>query len=403
MFEGVKIRLCLNKIIWIFILAFCVFSCKKQDISQPEKIFSIDFGGNVKKIETLRYCSKTDAVLFLQKGNLIGDVQTNCGFYLYRVTYLTQNFDNQEIWVSGLLAVPDNEQIKGVVSYQHGTISNRKNAPSNPSYGEGMLIASLFAGNGYILLAPDYIGLGKSMEIPTYLHMPSTVNAVVDFLEIGSDIISKLTNGTNKDLFLVGFSQGGSNTSAVHRAIETNNITGLNLKASACIAGAYNLKYIASKFAIEKKSILYLGYVANSYAHIYNEDLNTIIKPEYAEIIPTLYDGSKSESAILEALPDEPNDFLTQQLLDDIANENDNWFTVALGQNETYLWKPINPMRLFYGTKDKDVSPEEATFAYDYMKSIGGNVELVCTGEHYHKESWQHALPEIQKWFNKLK
>ncbi len=392
----------MKKIVWIFILAFSISSCTKQDISQPEKLFSIDFGGRVKKIETLRYCTATDAVLFLQDADLVGEVSTNCGFYLYRVTYLTQNFDNQDIWVSGLLAVPDNEQIKGLVSYQHGTILNRTNAPSAPSYREGMVIASIFAGNGYILLAPDYIGLGKSLEVPTYLHMPSTVNSVVDFIEIGSDIISEITDGANKNLFLVGYSQGGSNTSAVHRAIEANNTTGLNLKASACIAGAYNLKYIASKFAVEKKSILYLGYVANSYAHVYNEDLQTIIKPEYAGILPTLFDGSKSESYILETLPDEPEEFLTQQLIDDIANENDNWFTVALGQNETYSWKPINPMRLFYGTEDNDVSPEEALFAYGYMKSIGGNVELVCTGNHYHMECWRNALPEIQKWFNQI-
>ncbi len=396
-----------NKFIRLIILAtfLCLIStsCTKDEFLDMEKVLTIDYNGRVNKIETLGYYSLSDAVLFLQLAKLPGKVETTCGFYLYRVTYQTKNFDDSEIWVSGLLAVPDSKKIKGVVSYQHGTNTSRHDAPSKPSRDEGIGISSLFAGNGYVLLIPDYIGLGVSQEIPTYLHIPSTVNAVVDFITIGAKVLNELTAGQNANLYLTGFSQGGCATAGVHRALEINNPTGLTLKASACVAGAYNLKDISVKYAVANKSMIYLGYAANSFAHVYKQDLRSIIKEEYVNLVPTLFDGSKSADFIQKALPEKAEDLYTQHMIHDIVNGNSNWFTTAFGQNETYRWRPIAKIRLFYGAKDLDVSPQDAIAAYNYMKNLGGNVEILNTGDQDHLGSLLSSLPEIQKWFNNTK
>lgn len=394
-----------NKLLLLlfFIVPLLISSCEKETICTSDKFQHIDFNGDVKKIETLGYYSTLDAVTLLQLANLPGKVETTNGFYLYRITYKTNNFNNNAIWVSGLLAIPDCNNIKGIVCYQHGTNPDRFNTMSTPSTQEGLGISSLFAGNNYILLAPDYIGLGISNEIPTYLHIPSTTSTVIDFIEIGSNIFQTLTRQSQSNLYLVGFSQGGCATAGIQREIESNPMLNINLKASACVAGAYNLKDISIKYAIDNHSRLYLGYVANSFATIYNQNLNSIINPDYINLVSTLFDGSHSVDEILEKMPKEPTELYTKQMIDDIYKGNLNWFTSALELNETYNWKPISPLRLYYGSKDVDVSPQDAIAAYEHMSAMGGNVRLINTGEFDHSGSLINALSDIQQWFNNTK
>jgi len=62
----------------------------------------------------------------------------------------------------------------------------------------------------------------------------------------------------------------------------------------------------------------------------------------------------------------------------------------------------LNATKLTYnnGTKDVDVSPQDAISAYNDMKNLGGNVELINAGNYDHTASLIHSLPEIQRWFN---
>ncbi len=380
-----------------------IFSCKKNNQAPINEFSGIDFQDKVTKIEFLGEYSAAEASTFIQLASLPSNVKTICGFKIYRFSYKTLNFDNSEIIVSGLMAIPKTESIKGIVCWNHGTNVERNNAPSKPTNFEGIPIASLFAGDGYILMAADYIGLGISNEIPTYLNTPLTVKTVTDFLAIGSKVLHKLTNGSNNNLFITGFSQGGCVSNGLQRSLEISNQTGLNLRAVASIDGAYNLKDIAIKFAIQTKTLYYLGYIANSYAHMYGQNLNTIIKPEYVSIIPTLFNGSATVEEIEIALPKEPNQLYTDQMLTDIENGTSNWFTDALEQNEAYNYKPNNPLRLYYGTNGTDVSPDDAIATYNHMIALDGNVKLVNVGNFSHTETLLNSLPNVQSWFDTFK
>ena len=385
-----------------FVLLF--ISCEKNDSVSIDAVFDTEFNGTVKKIESLGYYSKTDVVQQLQILANLKDikqepVETICGYYLYRITYQTTNFDGRKIWVSGLLGMPDIKDVKGIVSWQHGTNPDRNNSPSKPSVTEGIGPASVFSGDGYILLAPDYIGLGESYEVPTYFHTESTVSTIVDFLLVGEKILTHIGSKQN-NLFLVGFSQGGHATAAVHRSIEKYNHTSLNLKVSACIGGVYNLKDIALPYVVKINSSYYMAHIANSYSLIYGHPLESLVKPEWTTTIRSLFDGSKSNDYIYGKLPAYLSSFMQNDVLDDFRNGKENWFTLALEENEVYDWKPINEIRLYYGSEDKDASPENPEFTYNHMKAFGGNVELICVGAVDHGTSNYHAFPIIQKWFN---
>ena len=339
---------------------------------------------------------------FVKKLKTPDKISITSGVELYRVSYFTKDENNRKTLVSGLLAFPRNKKIKGVVSYQHGTNSERMNAPSKPSEDEGLGIAAVFAGGGYLCLIPDYIGFGVSTEIHTYLHAETTTNAVVDFLKIGSEICTSLTKKETNYLFLIGISQGGHATAAVHREIEKNPVSGLPLIATSSIVGAYNLKEISIPYAIENKSVFYLGYLANSYCHIYKHPLNSILLAPYDTIVPRIFDGNHTYEQVIARLPKTPESLYRKDILDDFISGNHDWFTDKISENQTFDWKPNALFRMYYGSKDKDVSPQDAINAYSHMKQLGGNVELIGLGELTHTQSAYAAIPKTRVFFDSL-
>ncbi len=339
---------------------------------------------------------------FVKKIKTPDKLNISSGIELYRVSYYTKDETNKKILVSGLLAIPRNKKIKGVVSYHHGTNSERSNAPSKPSRDEGLAISAVFAGGGYLCLVPDYIGLGVSSDIPTYLHVETTVNAVVDLLKVGAEICTSITGKQLNNLFLCGMSQGGHTTAAVHRNLEKNPVSGLKLIASSSISGAYNLKTISIPYAIEKNSIFYLGYIANSYCHVYNKPLSSIIAAPYDTVVARLFDGNCDYDQIKSRLPKTAGELYTKKILNDIKSGTADWFTEKLEENQTYDWKPEAKFRMYYGLNDNDVSPKDAEGAFIRMKQLGGNVQLIGLGNLNHIQTAYSGLPKTRAYFDSL-
>ncbi len=382
-----------------------IFACKKES-TDLNQIANLDFKQQVTKIEFLGEYSKAAAVQMLQAANLGEAVETTCGYSLYRISYKTRTFDNSEVIASGLVAVPESHNIKGIVSWQHGTNVSRDNSISTPSPSEGLGLASLFAGNEYIFIAADYIGFGVSNDLHPYNHVKSTTNSVIDFIKVGEVVLHNLGHHSNHNLYLGGFSQGASATMGVQRALEIKNPTELELKASTPIAGPYNLRGVSIKNSIKQdnpSAIFYLGFLANTYATIYKKPLSSFVKKPYDTLLPTWYDGSKDVDFLNENLPKTAADLFLNDFYADLKNDKTNWFTSALEENETYKWIPKNKVRFFYGSNDTDVSPQESIEAYTSMKKNGGNVEIANLGNFDHNESILQALPQIQTWFNTIK
>ncbi len=339
---------------------------------------------------------------FMKKLKSPEKITITSGIELFRVSYTTKDENDKSVMVSGLLAIPRNKKIKGVVSYQHGTNSERSEAPSKPSQDEGLGMAAIFAGGGYLTLIPDYIGFGVSTEVHTYLHAATTVNAVVDFLKIGSEICTSFTGKQTNNLFLVGISQGGHATAAVHRFLEQNPIQGLELIATSSIVGAYNLKEISIPYAVEYNNVFYLGYLANAYCHIYKKPLSSILVTPYDTVVSRLFNGNYGYRQIVNRLPKTADSLYTKEILSDLKTGKSDWFTEKLAENQTYDWKPKALFRMYYGSLDKDVSPKDATEAYAHMLKLGGNVQLIGLGNLSHVASAYAALPKTRAFIDSL-
>jgi pimeloyl-ACP methyl ester carboxylesterase len=327
------------------------------------------------------------------------------GAEMFRIRYWSQ-IDGRPVEASGLLSLPyvslTGQRPRGTVMYLHGTSPDRSASPSAPGALEGMLSTAMFAGGGYALLAPDYIGVGQSHAGQAYLHAGATAAAARDLITAANRVTAAMHVPASSDLYLVGFSQGGHATAVVQRALEAHALPGTTIKAAAAIAGAFDLDGISVPYALANKHSMYLAYLAHAFAAQYQQPLGSLLVPRYAALVPTLFDGNHDIDAISAALPPDPRTMFRPEILADMAAKRPNWFTMALAENQAFDWQPKAPLRLYFGDRDTDVSPQDSKHFHAVSKALGGNVTLVPVGPHDHIGSALEAVPMARLWFDQL-
>jgi hypothetical protein len=364
----------------------------------------LDYAGRVSRIETLgRYSSSEASLLFRAAGNH-AVVSTENSYFLYRVTYPTAAVHAGVTTVSGLVAVPATRRIKGIVSWQHGTNTDRQNSISKPSIPEGLGVSALFASDGFMVVAPDYIGLGVSHDMQAYYHWPSTVSSVVDLLLIAQIMLDSIAVDPDRDLYLAGFSQGGGATAAVQRFLEANNPTGLRLRGAATMAAEFNPAEIGLRNAIASDNPFYLAFLLVAFADVYGQSLDRVVQEPYNSQLASWFDGSHDQAFFDQHLPRHVNQLLTAQFLraEEAGAEDPPWFYDALRLARTDDYAPQAPLRIHFGSQDSIVIPDEARAAFTHMQALAGNVELVDVGPYNHDQIVLHSLPSIQRWFDSL-
>lgn len=316
---------------------------------------------------------------------------------LYRMVYRSHNWAGKEIRVSGLLALPRDRKATQLVSFQHGTTTSRDAVPSKPD-GTGIAVSVVFAGNGFALIAPDYIGLGVSDERHPYLVADDAARAVTDMI----DAARKIEGVPAGPVFLSGFSQGGAASMATVRALEAR---GEKVLGAAPVAGAYDMRNTSLPAAMKggaKQHSLYLAYIVWGYSDRYHHSLTSVLTPDYAAVVADLFGHPHSPSEFIEALPANPRDMFTPAFLAAFDGNGDHWFLNALADNDLSNWKPATKMRLYYGSADTDVVPEEALSAAKKMRALGGDVQAVDAGPVGHDPSMLAAAPGILAWLQEI-
>lgn len=384
------------------ILPFALSACGDAEVQLAE-VGQLDYAGRVSRIESLGRYSSLDATLLLQFAGPPAMVATIGDYYLYRVIYPTAGIRGGETLVSGLVAVPVTRRIKGIVSWHHGTKTNREFSVSQPT-AEGLGTAAVFAGDGFILAAADYIGLGVSTQMQGYYHWPSTVRTIVDLLSIAEVMLEGIGEQPDYDLYLTGFSQGGAATVAVQEELQRNNPTKLKVRAAAAISGAFDLRGLSLDHAIEQDDTFHLGFIAASFAATYGEPLGDLVKSPYRSQLPDWYDGSHDPEFLANNLPRHLEELFTEEFLAGYASgeEIPKWFYDALRAGSTANYVPEAPLRFYYGSADTTVIPEESRQAFERIRASTKRVEAVDLGPYDHEESILRGIPPVQRWFDEL-
>ncbi len=301
---------------------------------------------------------------------------------IYKVVYKTP-YDGATINGSGLIVLPKTTQEVGMLSFQHGTLINRNEAPSNFSVSENTLLYGAIGSAGFIGVIPDYLGFGSSSSIlhPYYVE-DLTASAVIDMLKAANELAEQKAITFNGKLFLAGYSEGGYATMATHKAIEEDGLDGFNLVASFPAAGAYDLKGVQEQiFALEQyDNPHYLAYLARAYQLEYDQNnlLTDLFKAPYAALIPSLFDGQKGADAIDAQLTSSLSDLIQPDVRSNIdTDQRYDYLVDAFMENSLTDWTPQTKMFMYHGLSDETVPYQNSVDTYNRLLANGASVNTI--------------------------
>jgi hypothetical protein len=338
-----------------------------------------------------------------------GFLTANYAVDCYRIIYMTAHPNGTDVEVSGLICVPAGGGCAfPLSSYQHGTIARRIDAPSFG--GTEFDLQVLYASAGYVAVAADYIGLGTSQGMHPYVHADSEATTCRDLIRAAHELQDTLGYLLNDELFIWGYSQGGHATAALQRLIETDPTQEFVLTGSAPMAGPYDVSGVQAEVITSNNPYPtpgYLPYVIFSYQSVYGNlytDINDVFLPEYAAILPGLFDGNTSMGTINNACPDIPNQVLQPALLEAFQQDPNHPMRIALADNDLYDWVPQIPTLLLYCIGDDQVNFMNSIVAYNAFTDAGSTtVQEMDLGEWDHGFCAPFAMFEGYSFFESLR
>jgi pimeloyl-ACP methyl ester carboxylesterase len=355
------------------------------------------------------------------------------GVNFYRLIYRTTVPETgRKERVSGLLVIPkqSGKQLP-MVSWQHGTVVDPKEAPSMlvnhdqikmgpgeiPRSAETLFNVVRLSGNGYILSAADYIGNGRSTTTQAYAVKGATNQTNQDMLA-ASQAVSEHLGYSSSKLMLNGWSQGGLNTQWLGNALHDH---AQNVDRLSAVSGPSNLKenlnYWFNDFAGEPYWLTSLvPLLIGSYQKYYGiKDLMAYaIKPEYLETSKQLYNkkidwynvqAPTDPSKGLLGLPAQPIDMLTGAFIEEF-NSGKGAFYRQVVRNTALEGRFPEPSRFYGGGADTVVPTwSSITMPVEHQQQLGSDLAtgINVSPDATHRSTFLNSLfgPEnILNWFN---
>jgi hypothetical protein len=302
------------------------------------------------------------------------------GINLYKVEYNT-TLNNSKIEVSGLFVIPAGVSAQTpVVVYNHGTM-HKNEAPSfcNASnyYMDVGLCYAFASILKCVILIPDYIGHGTSssfVEHP-YIHAESLGQTSLDMIRAYIDY-TKITPGAtpaNKNIVILGYSEGGYTSVALHKKIQ-ETAPDINIVKTYAGAGPYDVENfvkevlrqnhelpansISSYLWVLSTYMNYSGY-SRTYEQIFSEEDNEILK------------SNNYSLGYLAKYPVHlnPQNLFQEEFIHLILNDEDAELSKILKENTLTDFVPSDSLILFHSEADSWVYVSNTVNAYDKMKT----------------------------------
>lgn len=319
---------------------------------------------------------------------------------LYKVTYITKNIALERDTASGVLSIPYDNQAKfPILVYEHGTVGDRHDVPSEGSGEQSVTVA--YASNGYHCLAPDYIGLGVSKGLHPYLDPDSEAWATIDMIRAVKTLTPTHDIHFNEQLFITGYSQGGHAAMATCRALQDEE--DLVLTAAAPMSGPYNVSRAMKQFTLGDDPYYFCGYLGSVFltAKFVNPELmagievEDIFKPEYATLIRQFENEQKGLFVINNEMINllntnegvvKPKLMFKDDIRSTIINDNNHPLHQALELMNVDNWTPEAPVKFLYCTSDDQVTYKNAIWTDSLMSANGADnvssTDVYAAGTH---------------------
>jgi dienelactone hydrolase len=237
-----------------------------------------------------------------------------CSVDIYQLEYETVGGQGEATTASGALMVPGGSSAsctgpRPVVLYAHGTNTDRSfniAAISDSQDGEGLILAAVFAAQGYIVVAPNYAGYDtSSLPYHPYLNADQQSMDMTDSLTAARTALTAVSAASaasdNHQLYITGYSQGGFVALATERALEA---AGATVTAAAPMSGPYALAAFGDALFAGEVTLgapANLALLTTSYQHAYSNVYATatdMFEPAYASGIESLLPSTTAISAL---------------------------------------------------------------------------------------------------------
>ena len=231
-----------------------------------------------------------------------------CTVDVYHMQYRTVGGQGEAATASGALMVPGGpdpscQGARPVVLYAHGTSAEKSYNIADLASGnnsEAVLLATVFAAFGYIVVAPNYAGYDTSdLSYHPYLVADQQSHDMMDALTAARTALSGMGASAGSKLFITGYSQGGYVALATVRAMQA---AGMPVTAGGPMSGPYALSAFADAIFMGEpngSAVVNFALVASAYQHSYGNVYSNptdVFSPQYATNIASLLPATTTTS-----------------------------------------------------------------------------------------------------------
>jgi alpha/beta superfamily hydrolase len=297
-------------VLWVAIAALGLAACGGSD-SPTGAVASSNQRGTLVDNPALRVASLNAADFTAQLNSTSSGPQLielagtpTCGVDFYYFKYWTVGPDNSAQMASGALMVPTGSSApctgpRPIVLYAHGTTTDSAyniadiSDASNSANSEAAAVATVFAAQGYIVVAPNYLGYDIStLGYHPYVDGATNATDMMDALAAArTALLSAPGTSDSGKLYVTGYSEGGYVAMATVKAMQAANET---VTASAPSSGPYALEAFADALLfgqVDIGSTEFAPLATTSYQHVYANvytQTSDVYSSTYATGIDTL-------------------------------------------------------------------------------------------------------------------
>jgi len=320
-----------------------------------------------------------------------------CNVNLYEVDYETIGVKGERSNASEGLFVPQTGCTGPfpLLGYAHGTNIVKAQLISDPSTSNAaetapdqlpIVVAEVYASQGYVVAATDYLGLGRSTyPYHPYLQVESEASAVIDGMRAARGAAKNLNFALSGDVMLAGYSQGGQVTAATQRAIERDEPREFNLRGVAPSSGPYALTqtFIDSLMNGSQDESLLAAYILTgyqkTYGNLYTSGPTDVFQMPYATGIDSLLPVATFAQVpgLATALPPTTAQLLQPAFITSYETSPTFPARIDTALNDLLVfWTPKAPVFLCGGKNDPEVEFTNATAAQAYFTGKGATSTL---------------------------
>ncbi|WP_395973334.1 T9SS type A sorting domain-containing protein [Chryseobacterium cucumeris] len=299
----------------------------------------------------------------------------NLGLKGYKITYYTKNENNVLVKATGLLMYPNVPFKLSTVVSDHGTTDSRHNVPSNfkGALTAGFVVELSYVLNGYILMAPDYVGMGTGDGTHPYVDYATEAGATIDFITAANKVLAQLNIKRYDEYFLAGYSQGAHAAMSTLKRLSISNPGNIKFKYAYMGDGPYDFSGVTlNKGVLEKDIYPFTSFLANvlhtcnnTGYKTYNNDISEVISAEYLDKYN--YHVVQDNGGLLWG-PVIWRKLFTTSFVNDVTNNPNNKLRLCMKPKDVYDWYNKTPMTLGHSTVDLAIPPKNTSKTIDVQR-----------------------------------